>query len=307
MPRASHRLALIALLTMGAFSARAENLQDLYQAGLAYDASYLSARASLDAAQYRLDQVYALRRPSVGLQIGSSYNVSRTPGVASQESANNTQVGATVSGTQSLFNRANDKTITQAEKALEVARADFSSAEQDLIIRISQAYFDVLAAKDTLGTARSSLAAISEQVASAKRNFEVGTATITDTNEAQARYDQIVAQEIATVNDIEIKRRAVGQTSRVAFWGVLSGESQVKALEAAEASSKLALEATQLGYKVGVRVNLDVLNAQTQLFQTQRDLAKARYDVLVGSLKLRQAAGELKADDIDPVNAMLAK
>jgi hypothetical protein len=75
---------------------------------------------------------------------------------------------------------------------------------------------------------------------------------------------------------------------------VQSLQAQVKALEAAEASSKLALEATQLGYKVGVRVNLDVLNAQTQLFSTQRDLAKARYDVLVTSLKLRQAAGQLQ-------------
>ena len=67
----------------------------------------------------------------------------------------------------------------------------------------------------------------------------------------------------------------------------------------------LALEATQLGYKVGVRVNLDVLNSQTQLFQTQRDLAKARYDVIVGGLKLRQASGQLKSDDVRTVNALL--
>jgi outer membrane protein len=81
----------------------------------------------------------------------------------------------------------------------------------------------------------------------------------------------------------------------------------VLALEAAESSSKLALEATQLGYRVGVRVNLDVLNAQTQLFTTQRDLSKARYDVLVGSLRLRQAAGTLQPADINAVNALLAK
>jgi outer membrane protein len=81
----------------------------------------------------------------------------------------------------------------------------------------------------------------------------------------------------------------------------------VKALEAAQSSSKLALEATQLGYKVGVRVNLDVLNAQTQLFTTERDLAKARYDVLVGGLKLRQAAGQVTAADVATVNSLLAK
>jgi outer membrane protein len=88
---------------------------------------------------------------------------------------------------------------------------------------------------------------------------------------------------------------------------VQSGLAQVKALEAAQSSSKLALEATQLGYKVGVRVNLDVLNAQTQLFTTERDLAKARYDVLVGGLKLRQAAGQVTAADVATVNSLLAK
>ncbi len=86
-----------------------------------------------------------------------------------------------------------------------------------------------------------------------------------------------------------------------------SGAAQVRALEAAESSSQLALEATQLGYQVGVRVNLDVLNAQTQLFQTRRDLARARYDVLVGTLRLRQAAGQLTAQDVAAVDRLLAR
>ena len=80
----------------------------------------------------------------------------------------------------------------------------------------------------------------------------------------------------------------------------------LKALEAAESSSKLALEATQLGYKVGVRVNLDVLNAQTQLYTTQRDLAKARYDVIVNGLKLRQVSGQLQPEDLQATDALLA-
>jgi outer membrane protein len=92
----------------------------------------------------------------------------------------------------------------------------------------------------------------------------------------------------------------------VSFFGVQSGQAQVKALEAAESSSQLALEATQLGYRVGVRVNLDVLNSQTQLFTTKRDLAKARYDVLVNGLKLRQASGQLKPADLNAVNQLLA-
>ncbi|MEP7298967.1 MAG: TolC family outer membrane protein [Burkholderiales bacterium] len=447
MLRARHRLALIAVLTLGAFSARAENLQELYQASLGYDATYLSARASLDAAQYRLDQVYALRRPSVGLTVNGGRSTSSTPDAPSTATANGTQYGATVSGSQSLFNRANDKTIAQAEKALEVARADFASAEQDLIVRVSQAYFDVLAAQDTLATARSSMAAISEQVASAKRNFEVGTANITDTREAQARYDLARATEIVADNDLTNKRialdqlvgrvsiqpkqlavpvklppvvpaaledwvaradaehplvrkarlglevakletekakaghlptvavsasvgrghtsasgdfvpsgsysystpttstsvgvtlsmplfagyaiqnrvketlaletkseddlaaarRGVEQGTRTAFYGVRSGTAQVGALEAAESSSQLALDATQLGYKVGVRVNIDVLNAQAQLFSTQAQLAQARYNVVMAGLRLRQASGRLTAEDLTAVNALLQR
>jgi outer membrane protein len=107
--------------------------------------------------------------------------------------------------------------------------------------------------------------------------------------------------------DLENARRTIAQSTRSAFFGVQSGIAQVKALEAAESSSKLALESTLLGYKVGVRVNLDVLNAQTQLFQTQRDLAKARYDVIVGGLRLRQASGQLRPEDVAAVNLLLAR
>ena len=97
------------------------------------------------------------------------------------------------------------------------------------------------------------------------------------------------------------------QGTRTAFFGVLSGQGQVKALEAAEASSQSALDANKLGYQVGVRINIDVLNAQSQLFDTKARLAKARYDVLLGGLKLRQANGTLKAEDLQGVNALLVK
>ena len=65
------------------------------------------------------------------------------------------------------------------------------------------------------------------------------------------------------------------------------------------------MEANQLGYQVGVRINIDVLNAQSQLFQTKRDLAQARYNVLVGQLRLKQASGALKAEDLNGINALL--
>ena len=435
--RSSRRWAALAAVTLGVAGAgavRAQSLQALYEAARGFDATYLAARSLAESAVYRAAQADALWRPFASLS-GTAGRVDTNPPIGPNYGSNSTSL--TVTGRQPLFNPANTANVGQARKALDVSRADLDAAEQDLILRVTQAYFDVLGAQDTLATTRTSKAAISEQLASAKRNFEVGTATITDTREAQARYDLATAQEIAADNDLVTKRialdqlvgqqnvvprqlavpvalpgvpgqveewvqraegehpairrarlaldiarletdkaraarlptvdavasigsahgntqavtgtnssaslgvqlnltlfsgdavenriretlvledksrndldtarRAVSQATRQAWYGVLSGNAQVKALEAAESSSQLALEATQLGYRVGVRVNLDVLNAQTQLFTTRRDLAKARYDVLVGTLRLRQAAGELRPEDVSAVNQLLAR
>nr|MBA2722454.1 TolC family protein [Methylibium sp.] len=121
----------------------------------------------------------------------------------------------------------------------------------------------------------------------------------------QNRVKETLALEESSLNQLQATRRSVDQTTRQAFFAVQSGEATVRALEAAEASNQLALEATQLGYKVGVRVNLDVLNAQTQLFTTRRDLQRARYDAIVNSLRLRQAAGVLDEQDLAGVNRLL--
>ena len=121
----------------------------------------------------------------------------------------------------------------------------------------------------------------------------------------QNRIKETLVLEEKSRNDLEAARRAVSVGTRQAYFTVLSLQAQVLALEAAESSSALALEATQLGYRVGVRVNLDVLDAQTQLFTTRRDLAKARYDVLLGGLRLRQAAGQLRPEDVGVVNRLL--
>jgi outer membrane protein len=434
----SSALPAVLALVLGwglAGTASAQSLEELYQAARGYDATFLAARSLADSAQYRLAQTEALNRPSASLSASAGRTYTDPPPSVTNPSGASLNYNAnsvSLQGKQPLFNRSNDATIEQAKRSFEIASADLESAEQDLIIRVSQAYFDVLAAQDTLTTTRTSKAAISEQLASAKRNFEVGTATITDTREAQARFDLGTAQEIAAENDLRTKRialdtlvgranvqpkglatpvalpaveppavdewvlradaqhpvvrkaqlgvdiakletekaraqhlptvdavgsvssshtigttrganigvqlsvplfagfaiqnrvketlvleeksrndleaarRGVAQVTRQAFFGVQSLQAQVKALEAAESSTQLALEATQLGYRVGVRVNLDVLNAQTQLFTTRRDLAKARYDVVLGSLKLRQAAGQLKPGDIGAVSRLLA-
>jgi outer membrane protein len=121
------------------------------------------------------------------------------------------------------------------------------------------------------------------------------------------RVKETLQLEDKAQNDLEAARRNAAQATRSAFFNVQSLRAQVQALEAAEASSKLALEATELGYKVGVRVNIEVLNAQTQLYTAQRDVAKARYDVIFNGLRLRQVTGLLTPQDVANVDALLAR
>lgn len=421
--------------------AQAQSLMQLVESARTYDTAWQSARAQLDAAARKADQARAGLLPSAALTGG----LTRSNVELSKPKIENTGTAQTVgvNASQPLYRPANRITLEQGQRGVDVAQAQLDAATQDLLVRVSQAYFDVLAAQDTLTFVQAQKAAVSEQLAAAKRNFEVGTTTVTDSREAQARYDLVIAQEIAAENDLRVKRlaldqlvgiagtkpqplalpvqlpgvvpdnlatwvdtardqqpgvrqaaialdiarletkkaetghlptvdlqagynvtrnlhgtitspgvtarsnaasvgvalnlplfagfavqnrvketlaletkaeadletarRNVAQATRAAFYGVQSGQGQVQALEAAEASSQSALDANKLGYQVGVRINIDVLNAQSQLYQTKRDLAQARYNVLLGGLKLRQAAGTLSQQDIEAVNALLAK
>ena len=443
-PRHWHALALAALLA-GAVPAQAQSLLQLYESARDYDASVQSALAQAQAAQARADQARAGLLPQLGLQAGAQRNVADARVATSQINRSYSVYNAGLVGTQPLYRPANRIAWDQGKQAFESARVNLAGAEQDLIVRLAQAYFDVLGAQDALASVQALKTAVSQQLAAAQRNFEVGNATITDSREAQARFDLAVAQEIAAENDLHVKKlaldqlvgqagvqplplakpvtlpapqpsdvsswvnqsaeqhpgvvqarmaldiarletdkaraaekptvdlqaslgqtrypdgnpgiaaapttsarvnnasigvvlnwplfagyaienrvketlalqdkarsdldalqRSVAQATRAAFFGVQSGLSQVKALEAAEQSSLTALQANEIGYRVGVRINIDVLNSLTQLYQTQRDLARARYDVLVGGLRLKQAAGALSSDDVAGVNALLA-
>ncbi len=424
-----------------ALPAQAQSLIDLYQSARSFDASYQSAKSQFDATLARADQAKSAILPVANLALGLSRSTQEVvPDLGPSSDRSFGTQSATVSASQPLYRPANWASYQQGVKQLDLAQAQLQSADQDLIVRVGQGYFDVLAAQDSLTFVKAQKTAVAEQLASAKRNFEVGTSTITDTREAQARYDLVIAQEIAAENDLRVKKialdqlvgkdnaqplalalplklpalqpgdvnvwvrqsetahpaigqsqialdvalletqkaqaghkptldlsasysainnlegsssagvgsrvnagsinlsfnlplfagfatqnriketialeekarndlegakRAVAQGTRTAFFGVLSGQGQVAAFEAAEASSQSALDANKLGYQVGVRINIDVLNSQSQLFDTKAKLAKARYDVLLGGLKLRQANGTLKADDLQSVNTLL--
>ena len=422
--------------------AHGADLMAVYRDAVAYDAQYAAARAALEAGREKLPQGRAGLLPTLGLASSTTWNETastpRTTGAAETTTKYNSN-GWTVSLSQPLFRWQNWVAYTQSELAVAQSEAQFGLARQELIVRAAQAYFDVLLAQDALATAQAQKVAIAEQLESAKRNFEVGTATITDSHEAQARHDLTSAQEISADNDLTVKRqvlrsvigkepeglknlkpgvqlvrpqpddigkwvemaesasasvqtyqalyeiavrevekqraghyptldlvatrgrssatnssslgygsdsnsntiglqlsipifaggatvskdreavalkekagadlenarRTAALNARQAYLGVTSGLAQVKAYEAALTSSQSALDSNKLGYEVGVRINIDVLNAQSQLYDTRQKLAKARLDTLAALLKLKAAAGSLGEDDVAAINALL--
>lgn len=429
----------------------AQNLLDIYQNALSQDPAWASSRSANQAAQEKLEQGKALYRPTI--TFNSDFTESRTSlrrdisglrldaagnpiGNSGRERFDTLNYGLNV--VQPIFRR--DNFVQYEQSRLIVSQADRQLVldKQNLMLRVAQAYFDVLMAQDNIELIKAQKAAISRQLEQAKANFEVGTATITDVNEAQARYDLALSQEIAAINQLEIKKRTVqaivgdmpqelatvredlipetpqpadmqawveiaeqnnlalaiqqynyqiasreveraraghmptldaiasyresrnnGSASgfasdlddltvglqleipiyqggavssrtreaaanlekaqydleavkrdaelntRQAFLDVSSGVVQVKALEQALISSQSQLDSTNLGYEVGVRTSVDVLNAQQQFFSAKRDLLQARYNYLLSSVRLKFSTGLLTEADLEAVNQHL--
>ncbi len=420
-------------------SAYATDLLQAYRAAQENDPVFAAARATRDAGQEKLPQGRAALLPSLTMSGNTVWNEneisSHNGPVLSKPSYNSNAYQLTL--TQPLFRWQNWIGYDQARLQAAQSEANFAQARQDLILRVAQAYFDVLNASENLSAVQANKQAISQQLALAKASFEVGSATITDTHEAQARFDLASAQEIAALSDLEVKQQAqriiVGQDSgplsvpgkkavlpmpqpadmkswiaaaekdsinvqvqqaaadiaerevdkqraghlptvdlvanygqsksfvstfgvidtqyqnagvqvniplfqggltvsrqreaaanrlaarstleaskrnaglaaRQYYLGVANGLAQVKALQAALVSSQSALESNKLGYEVGVRINIDVLNAENQVYVTRRDLAKATFDTLMAQLRLKAAVGALGEDDVAQINALL--
>jgi len=439
-------LALFTIAYVLALSPIAEgaDLLQIYRSAQASDSQFAAARASWAASQERLPQGRAGLLPSVSVSAFTQSNDRDTTFRDGRE--NNTSFNsnsATVSLSQPLYRPENFQVFEQAKTQVAQADVVLAQAAQDLILRVSQAYFDVLLAQDTVAFAQDQLNAIGQQLEQAKRNFEVGTATIVDTKEAQSRYDLTRAFEIQAKNDVELRKRQleliIGQpapglsplgkrfkpeppdpnnlekwvglaadgnlqvrvaergltfatqeveriraghlptvdafasysdagsgspttvssggfvgndtkttvvgvqlaipiyqggavssrvreaianqekarqdlenarrtgelTARQTFLSVTSGLAQIQALEAALVSSESSLASTRLGQEVGVRTQVDVLNATQQVSQTRRDLAQARYAYILAVLRLKGAAGTLTEADVVVANAWL--
>ena len=191
-----------------------EDLLQIYRDALASDPMLASARANWAATQENVPQARAGLLPAVGL--AGQRRPTRTSTKESTSTRRNKfasgfrSYGYTVSASQPLYRPQNlDRATIRRSSRSGRAITCLPSAQQDLIVRVAQAYFDVLLARFNIELTESQKAAVSENLAQAKRNFEVGTATITDTNDAQAKYDQIVAQEIAARNDLDNKLAAL--------------------------------------------------------------------------------------------------
>jgi outer membrane protein len=202
------RFALALAVSAAVGAADAADLVTLYRDSLVSDPVYQSARAQYQANREKLPQARSGYLPQIsGLAAWFRNQLDRD--IAADATYNTTTYALTLS--QPVFRMQSWIAISQADKQVIQAEAILAAAGQDLIVRVAQAYFDVLLAQDNVALSGTQKTAISEQLNQAKRNFEVGTATIVDTLEAQARYDQAVAKEIADKNDLEVKRRALQQ------------------------------------------------------------------------------------------------
>jgi outer membrane protein len=415
------------------------DLLTLYRLALENDSQWAAAKAQYLATLEREPQARSTLLPNLNaLGRANGYTYEIRP-----QDFNNSfsDYGAGLSLTVPVYRPQSWELLEQAKIQVLQAESVLAQARQDLALRVVNAYFNVLTAIDEIVALEAQKEAALQNLAQAKREFEVGTKTIVDSNEAQARHDQIVAQlqvavgtliirrseltaivgrdpevpaalddnpklalpqpnevanwvklaedasfgvqiaragsKIATreiqrakdgykptvdlvagvnynrfngtqttdtrfntttgsiglqltvpvytggltqsrvrealalqdksLSDLETARRSAANAARAAFTGVNYGLSTVQALESAERSARTQLESTQLGYRVGVRILLDVLNATTQLAGTQRDLKRARYVFLQSGLSLKAAVGALGEDDLKAVNALLTR
>jgi len=209
--------AIAAAFGFAAFSGSAagEDLLQIYRDALASDPTLAAARSTYAATQELLPQARSGLLPVLSLLGNANYQkfeetVHIDPTLGQRDFNQRFPLyGYSVQATQPLFRMQNWITFEQSKQQVGQGEYVYGSAQQDLIVRVAQAYFDVLLAQFTIELTQSQKAAVSENLAQAKRNFEVGVATITDTNDAQAKYDQIVAQEIQVQNDLDNKIAAL--------------------------------------------------------------------------------------------------
>ncbi len=195
----------LALLSV---QANAENLQTIYQLATKKDPQVLKAAATRDAAKAGIDVSKARLLPQVNLTAGAnkSFSDQLDNDTGGQFKTESTTTSAGISLRQSIFDWSRYENLSIAEKAALQGQTAYDAAVQTLIVRVSQAYFDVLTANDNLSFVVAEKRAIERKLEQTKQRFAVGLTAITDVHEAQAQYDSAVAREISAQNDLETAR-----------------------------------------------------------------------------------------------------
>lgn len=198
----------IAIFTLACSAhAAAAGLGEIYQLARENDSQFAAAREAYNAGKEKLVQALALLRPSVTLS--TSLRANRDHSDQNDKSSSYGSSATTLTLVQSVLNMPKAQGLRQGELQVALAEQVFRQAEQDLMLRVSKAYFDAVQAEEVLIAVGAQKAAFSEQVAATQRGLKVGTVAITDVNEAQTRYDLALALEISASNDVEVKRRVL--------------------------------------------------------------------------------------------------
>jgi outer membrane protein len=202
------RLLLLPLLAT--LPAGADDLAGIYRQARDSDPVYAQARANRDATIEKESQGRSQLLPSVNLQASTIDTRDQRIKTPISDTTYDYRTNAyALTLTQPIYRRQNFAAYYQGKADAAKAEFDFIGAEHDLILRTTQAYLNVLAAEDVLEFARSEKASIERLMRLSRRGFDVGTGTMVDVNDAQARYDIASAQEIAAVNDLEVKRESL--------------------------------------------------------------------------------------------------
>ncbi len=441
MNKAAASLVLGAALAM-CRQASGDTLLDVYRLAEQKDAQFRSVKANREAVLELKPQTRAQAfLPQVGISSNANYNW--------QDNSNfqNNLVGRGIRNTnflsydyslnlvQPVFRYDRWVAYDQADLRIQQAGLDVVAEQQDLAVRVSERYFDILAALDGLAYAQAQKKALQRQLDQAKQRFEVGLTAITDVQEAQAGYDRAVSEEIQAQNQIDItgealreisgeyhteisglaaevplvkpepasiekwtqqavqqnlrlasalanadvareeikrqraghlpsldivgnhgfasrggpfgfdsessqigvqlnmpifqggfvnsktreaeqlyqvaqeqveqRRRAAHRDARTSYLNVMSGISRVDALKQAVVSNETAVKSTEAGFEVGTRTAVDVVTSERQLFLARRDYARAKYDYLLDTLRLKRAVGILSLDELAKVDNWL--
>jgi outer membrane protein len=430
-----------AILYVVSIAANAASLNELYVLALTNDPTFQSAAFALQAAKQQEPEAFAALLPALITTGSGSRTFGRTTYTGTPEVDRSFDSDQwTLQLTQPLFHAESILAYSEAKASVEQAVAQYAAAEEDLILRLTRAYFDVVVAERHITAATAQVTSLNEQLRAAKHSFDAGVASVTDVDDTQSRAAQAEAQRVATISDLESARaaleaiigvdspqldelkeaailpqpvpndvaswvsRAVADnpsvkaassaitvaeyeldrshaqrlptvdmiatyggnyssgniteptnfgtnvkdrqvsvqvsvplfeggallaraaeargkkakakadysaaqrqaalSARQSFAAIVSGVSQVHALETAVASGRSAVKGNRVGYGLGIRINSDVLNAEQQLYSTMQDLVKARYDTLFEGLKLKAATGELSPEDLREINRL---